>query len=118
MLTNGCSIGYKSGNCLVDRNNRQVKRIKKRIQNSATFNGRTLWQDTIGVSTRRSRNLCISQKTKCETVAIPRPLQPQIQETIPFLIKCLGRCYPKVLRVQIFIYLWSYASGEKKFTKS
>jgi hypothetical protein len=71
MPTNGCSIGYKNDNCLVGGNNRQVKRFKKGIQNSATFNGRTLWQDTIGVSTRHSRNLCISQKTNCETVATP-----------------------------------------------
>jgi len=71
MPTNGCSIGYKKDNCLVDRNIREVKRIKKRIQNSATFTGITLWQDTIGVSTRLSRKPCNSQKTKCETVVAP-----------------------------------------------
>jgi hypothetical protein len=69
--TKGCSIGYKNDNCLVDINNGEVKRIKKRIQNSANFTGRTFWQGTIGVSTRRSRNLCISQKTKCESAATP-----------------------------------------------
>jgi hypothetical protein len=43
MSTNGCSIGYKNDNCLVDGNNREVKRIKKRIQNSATFQ----WQNFV-----------------------------------------------------------------------
>jgi len=71
MATNGCNIGHKYDNCLVDRNNRKVKRIDKKIQNSATFTGRILWFDTIGVSTRRNRNLCISQKTNGETVATP-----------------------------------------------
>jgi len=71
MATNDCSIGYKNASCLLDKNNREVKRMKKRIQNYATFTGRTLWQDTISVSTRRSRNLCISQKTNCETVVTP-----------------------------------------------
>jgi hypothetical protein len=82
--TNGCSIGYKKYNLLVDRNNREVKRIKKTVQNSATFTGITLWQDTNGISTRLSRNPCISQKTKCETVAAPSAAANLNPKQFPF----------------------------------
>jgi hypothetical protein len=61
MATNGCRIGYKNDNCLVDRNNREVKRFKKIIQNSA-----------LSLAELSGRIRLASQHALAETFVFPR----------------------------------------------